>query len=155
MSYHRIFVDGHSVIHGWPELAEVHRRTPQKAREQLLRQLTQFQDATHVPVTLVFDGGKRLKPSTEPTSLQPLELLYSEPGATADAVIERRVAERVRGTKVLVVTNDRVERLTVEGFGAETMSVESFIDWVEREERQFGRRLDAVHKQAARYRKFQ
>jgi predicted RNA-binding protein with PIN domain len=155
VSYHRIFVDGHSVIHGWPELVRIHRRASQKAREELLTLLIQFQDATHIPVTLVFDGGKRMKPSTEPTSLQPLELLYSEPGETADAVIERRVAALERGTKVVVVTNDRVEQMTVESFGAEAMSAESFVDWIERERQQFGHRLEAIHRRAAKYRKFQ
>ncbi|MSR65468.1 MAG: hypothetical protein EXS18_06770 [Verrucomicrobiae bacterium] len=155
MSYHRIFVDGHSMIYGWSELECVHRRAPQKAREQLLGLMIQFQDATHIPVTLVFDGGNRVKPSTEPTSPQPLELLYSEPGETADAVIERRVAARERGTTVLVITNDRVEKLTVEGFGAETMSAESFGDWIGRERQQFSGRLEDIHRRAAKYRKLQ
>jgi predicted RNA-binding protein with PIN domain len=150
----RIFVDGHSVIYAWPELTQFQRRMPQRAREELVARLTQFQDATHIPVTLVFDGGKRAKAASEETSAAGVELLYSEPGETADAVIERRVAARARGTRVLVITNDRVEQRTVESFGAETMSAANFADWVEREQRQFGLRVAEIHKKARPFRKF-
>lgn len=154
MSYEQIFVDGHSIIFAWDDLRKLHQRSPQKAQNELIATLTRFQDATHVPVTLVFDGGKRVKPSAKGAAPGGVELLYSEPGETADAVIERQVAARAKDAKVLVVTNDRVERITVEGFGAETMSAENCADWVERELRQFGRRMDDLHKQARGYQKF-
>ena len=154
MDFQRIFVDGHSVIFAWPELSDLHRNAPQRAREELLALLTRFQDATHIPLTLVFDGGKRAKPSTDPPGSGELELVYSAPGETADAVIERRVGARERGIRVLVVTNDRIEQLTVESFGAETMSADNFADWMEREARQFGRRVTEIHKLARNFRKF-
>lgn len=154
MSYDRIFVDGHSVVHAWPELHAVHRRNAQRAQGELISLLTRFQDSIRVPVTLVFDGGRRRKPSAHPGTPSGVELLYSEPGETADAVIERFVAGLPRGAKALVVTNDRVEQMTVESFGAETMSAENFADWIEREQRQFGRRLEGVRKEARKYQKF-
>jgi hypothetical protein len=154
VSYERIFVDGHSVLFAWDDLRKLHERSPQKAQNELIATLTGFQDAIHVPVTLVFDGGKRTKPSGKDAAPAGVELLYSDPGETADAVIERRVAECAKEAKMLVVTNDRVERITVESFGAETMSAENLADWIEREQRQFGRRMDDIHKQARRYQKF-
>jgi hypothetical protein len=154
VSYERIFVDGHSVLFAWDGLRMLHQRSPQKAQNELISVVTRFQDAIHVPVTLVFDGGKRAKPSAKDATSAGVELLYSEPGETADAVIERRVAARPKDTKVLVVTNDRVEQITVEATGAETMSAENFADWIEREQRHFGRRMDVIHKQARRYQKF-
>ena len=154
MGYDRVIIDGHSLLFAWPELRRLHQRTPQRARQELVAILTQFQDATHIPVTLVFDGGKRVKRSAEPESSEGVELLYSEPGQTADAVIERRVGARERREKVLVVTNDRIEQLTVESFGAETMSAELFADWVGREAREFGHRLADVRHKARAFRKF-
>jgi predicted RNA-binding protein with PIN domain len=152
VSYHRIFVDGHSVIFAWPELRTIHQRAPQEAQNRLRDVLTQFQDAIQTPVTLVFDGGKRRKASGE-SAPAGVELRYSAPGETADAVIERCVAGREPGTKVLVVTEDRIERTAVEGSGAETMSAENLAGWIEREQKEFGRRLGAVRKQAGQYQK--
>lgn len=154
MDYERIYVDGHSLIFAWPELTKLHRRSPQLAREQLVSQLTRFQDAIHLPVTVVFDGGKRVRSAPREPSTAPLDITYSEPGETADAVIERRVGAHRRGSRLLVVTNDRVEQLTVEAMQAETMSAESFAEWLERESARFDRHLDEIHRKARRYRKF-
>lgn len=154
MNYCQIYVDAYSVIYAWPDLRALHRRSPQRARDELVGILIQLADSTHTSMAIVFDGGRRAKPSTDRPHVHKIEIIYSEPGETADAVIERRVAAHGRRERVLVVTNDRVERMTVEGFGAETMSAEALADWVQRERSHLKRRLDQLHRDAGKYRKF-
>lgn len=152
MEYRYILVDGHSVIYGSPELRRLHQRSGRRSRAQLLAWLLELQDNIAGQVTLVFDGGKRAKQAETEPAPPGLEVVYSAPGQTADAVIERRVATLAGRGRTLVVTNDRVEQITVEGFGAETMSVAAFLDWLLEQRGQMRQRLERVRWQANRYR---
>ena len=154
MQYTKVYVDAYSVIYARPTLMQSHRRSPQRARDELVNWLIPLADSAHGSVTIVFDGGKRAKPSPDRPQVHNIEIVYSEPGQTADSVIERRVAAHERREGVLVVTNDRVEQSIVEGFGAETMSVAAFAEWLEREEATLKGRLDELHREARKYRKF-
>jgi len=154
VEYAHVYIDAYSVIYAWPDLMAAHRRSPPRARAELVGRLTQLADSTHLPVTVVFDGGRRTKPSTDRPLVHRMEVRYSEPGETADAVIERRVAAHGRSERVLVVTNDRVEQMTVESFGAETMSAQGLAEWIERERATLERSLDRLHGEARGYRKF-
>ena len=51
-----LIVDGHSVIFAWPELRLQHGRRTGAARDELVRQLTAYQDASGIRVVAVFDG---------------------------------------------------------------------------------------------------
>ncbi len=64
MALVRILVDGYSLLHGWPELAEGSPRHSEAARDALVEMLTQYQDACGTPVTIFFDGrgARRTKP---------------------------------------------------------------------------------------------
>ncbi|NBQ55599.1 MAG: hypothetical protein EBU36_02935 [Verrucomicrobia bacterium] len=53
-----LLVDGHSVLHAWPELRKLHSSKPASARETLIRQLSRLHDSGKWRVTLVFDGQK-------------------------------------------------------------------------------------------------
>ena len=52
----RILVDGYSLLHHWPELAPGNR-VIHSTRDALVSVLTQYQDASGTPVTVIFDGG--------------------------------------------------------------------------------------------------
>ena len=53
----RVLVDGYSLLHFWPELAQGKPRHSFYARDALVSVLTQYQDASGMPVTVIFDGG--------------------------------------------------------------------------------------------------
>ena len=57
MALVRILVDGYSLLHNWPELAPGRARHSAAARDELIRRLTLYQDATGTPVTIFFDGA--------------------------------------------------------------------------------------------------
>jgi predicted RNA-binding protein with PIN domain len=127
MALVRILVDGYSLLHHWPELAEGAPRHSEAARDALVEILTQYQDACGTPVTVFFDGRgeRRGKPKTIPE--KSVEVLFSRAGQTADDLIERAAHRFQPYGEVLVVTNDRAERETVSGLGGMTASCDNFL----------------------------
>ncbi len=127
MALIRILVDGYSLLHQWPELAAGHPCHSAQARHALVRILTLYQDITGVPVSVFFDACHRRGPAPAPEPENPIEVLYSPPGQTADALIERAAARLAAWGEILVVTEDRAERETVQALGAWTCSCREFI----------------------------
>jgi len=126
----RILVDGYSLLHNWLELAPGRPRHSQAARDELIRRLTRYHDATGTPVSIFFDGAGKFRASAAESTPE-VEILYSRAGQTADQMIER-AAHRLRPYgDVLVVTDDRAEQDTVIALGGMTASCENFIRMVE------------------------
>ena len=127
MALVRILVDGYSLLHNWPELAEGAPRHSETARDALVEMLAQYQDACGTPVTVFFDGrgARRTKPKN--TAGKSVEVLFSNAGQTADDLIERAAHRFQDYGEVLVVTDDFAERDTVSGFGGSVASCGNFI----------------------------
>lgn len=134
-----LLVDGHSVIFGWPELRAMHARNREAARGVLVRHLTNYQDQTGTRVVVVFDGrGGRVNEATEEAGIQ---IFYSSAETTADDIIERLAAKYASKRSITVATSDSMERQTVFTFGADSISVDTLRDWLERAEKEFARTL--------------
>ena len=117
-----LIVDGHSAIFAWPELRAQHGRRTGAARDELVRRLTAYQDASGVRVVAVFDGkGAKPNEATEPGGIQ---IFYSRAGQAADDIVERLVAIYAQEHDITVATDDSMERQTAVTFGAHTMSTE-------------------------------
>jgi len=131
MALVRILVDGYSLLHSWPELAEGAPRHSETARDALVEMLQQYQDSCHTPVTIFFDGrgSRKSKPKNE--SGNTVEVLYSSAGQTADDLIERAAVRFQPYGEVLVVTDDFAERNTVSGFGGSVASCGNFIAMIQ------------------------
>jgi len=130
MALVRILVDGYSLLHNWPALAPGWPRHSEAARDELVRRLTRYHDATGTPISVFFDGASKSRGSAVGSTAE-VEILYSRAGQTADQMIER-VAHRLRAYgEVLAVTDDRAERDTVIALGGMTASCENFIRTVE------------------------
>lgn len=117
-----LIVDGHSAIFSTSQLAQEHLRHTARARLELIRELTHFQDVSDYHVVLVFDGkGEKLDALVR----QDLDILvmYSRANQTADSVIERIVAQHAEKYNVEVASNDRYVLDTISVFGALPMSV--------------------------------
>ena len=74
----RILVDGYSLLHHWPELATGKPRHSFYARDALVSVLTQYQDASGTPVTVIFDGGGAPPGTPKNESASGIEVLYSK-----------------------------------------------------------------------------
>lgn len=145
-----LLVDGHSVIFGWPDLAQLHRRRQEAAREELVRRLTAYQDRTGTRVVLVFDGrGPRVSETTERGGIQ---IFYAPEHATADAVIERLCAKYATERRLTVATSDAMERQTAFSFGADSISVDTLREWLEGDARDFDRTLKKLRREAREWR---
>ncbi|MDR3401697.1 MAG: NYN domain-containing protein [Chthoniobacter sp.] len=134
-----LIVDGHSVIFAWPELRKLHTRRTELARNELVKILTEYQDASDVRVVAVFDGkGEKSNEATEPGGIQ---IFYSAAGQTADAIVERLVAKYAGQHEITVATDDHMEQQTATSFGALVVSSAGLRPWLEDAQRDLARRL--------------
>jgi predicted RNA-binding protein with PIN domain len=134
-----LIVDGHSVIFAWPELRRLHGRRTALARDELIKRLTGYQDASGVRVVLVFDGkGEALSEETQEGGIQ---VFYSRAGQTADDVVERLVAKYGTEHELTVATSDLMERRTAVSFGATTVSAENLRAVLEEAEGEMNREI--------------
>ena len=128
----RVLVDGYSLLHFWPELAQGKPRHSFYARDALVSVLTQYQDASGMPVTVIFDGGGAPPGTPKNESAKSgIEVLFSKKGQTADQVIERVAHLMKPYGEVMAVTNDYAERETVISLGGTACSCESFIQIID------------------------
>lgn len=123
----RILIDGYSLLHQWPELAPGKARHSAAARDELIRELMQFQDSSGTPITVVFDGNRPMGGPPEAASTRNMEILYTKAGQTADQIIERVTHRLSAYGEVLVVTEDHAERDTVTSLGGMTSDCRNFI----------------------------
>ena len=131
MALVRILVDGYSLLHNWPKLAQGHPRHSGAARDDLIERLTRYQDAIGTPITVFFDGGGAPPGTPAALSTPEMEILYSRSGQTADDLIERAAHRFAAYGEVLVVTDDYAERDTVIALGGMASSCRNFIRTVE------------------------
>jgi predicted RNA-binding protein with PIN domain len=118
-----LVVDGHSVLFSVPDYARLHLAEPRKARHLLQNHLARLHDTSHWRVTLVYDGRRGTDdfPILAATK-NPMVVIYSRQGQTADSIIERLTLQVDDPSRVSVVTADRAEQITVEAAGAEVHS---------------------------------
>jgi len=139
-----LIVDGHSVIFTWPELRKLHTRRTALARDELVKILTEYQDASGVRVVAVFDGkGSAANEASAPGGIQ---IFYSADGQTADSIVERLVAKYASQHEITVATSDFMEQTTVTSFGALVVSAEGLRDWLEEARRDLDRQIKALKK---------
>ena len=139
-----LIVDGHSVIFAWPELRKLHARRTGLAREELVRTLTAYQDASGVRVVVVFDGrGEKSNEDSQPGGIQ---VFYSAAGQTADAIVERLVAKYAAQHEITVVTDDHLEQQTATSFGALVVSADGLRPWLDDAQSNLRRQIKA-HRQ--------
>lgn len=115
-----LIVDGHSMIFQWREFSARYASQGASVRAELVQMLTRLQDSSAWTVAVVFDG-RGVKPSSE-SEPGGIKVFYSKTGQTADAIIERLAAKYSPTHDVTVATDDNLERLTVESFGAVAIS---------------------------------
>ena len=143
MAIARILVDGFSLLHAWRDLAPDEPRHSATARDELIKILTQYRDATGTPLSIIFDGSGAPPGTPDPVSPHGVEILYSKKGKTADDLIERTAYRLKPYGEALVVTNDYAERDTVMAMGGLAHSCEEFIrivqDTLGQQDREIGR----------------
>lgn len=134
-----LIVDGHSVVFAWPELRKLHARRNVLARDELIKILTEYQDASGVRVVVVFDGkGEKASEETAPGGIQ---IFYSASDQTADQIVERLVVKYAGVHEITVATSDHLEQQTATTFGALVVSAEGLRPWLAEARNDLQRRL--------------
>lgn len=134
-----LIVDGHSVIFAWPELRKLHGWRTLLARDELVKILTEYQDASGVRVVAVFDGkGEKMGDDSATGGIQ---VFYSSSSQTADEIVERLVAKYAKEHEITVATSDLLEQQTVSTFGAVPISAELLREFIDEARGDLSRRL--------------
>jgi predicted RNA-binding protein with PIN domain len=139
-----LIVEGHSVIFAWPEMRALHAQRTSRARDALIKALTEYQDSSDVHVVAVFDGkGPRANEASDPGGIQ---VFYSGVDQTADDIIERLVAKYSTRHDITVATSDRLEQMTVNTFGASYISAETLPSLIDEARQSLARELKKLKK---------
>lgn len=141
-----LLVDGHSIIHCWPELRALHGTGDRRhtARELLLHRLRTLQDSTAYQIIVVFDGPSAQ--ITEEREADGLQIFYAGKGKTADDIIERLVAKYAGCLQMTVSTADQAERMCIESFGAFWLPPEQLREEMERVEKRLQASMENLHR---------
>ena len=119
-----LLVDGHSVLHAWPELRrnQIVASKRHVARTDLLKRLRHYQDMKGGQVVVVFDGTQAQM--TEEREKNGLQIIYAASGDSADHILEKIAAKYAKLHTVRVVSADTMVGETVMAFGADWLSPE-------------------------------
>ncbi len=116
-----LIVDGYNVIGAWKD-ASKYAWSMDEARDRLLHQLQDYGGYTGEEVILVFDGYQSDRRLSTEEQHGAVLVVFTKHGETADAYIERLVAQKPKYRQCRVATNDGAEQAMVLGSGANRMT---------------------------------
>ncbi len=120
------FVDGYNLLFRSMEADD----ELQKQRERLIQELTRRFETLHLDVTLVFDAA--YTPShTKRTRTPFVEIVYTAAGESADHYIIQELQAMPKVKQETVVTNDKRLAWQARRLDATTLSVTTFLAWLE------------------------
>jgi predicted RNA-binding protein with PIN domain len=132
-----LLVDGYNVIGAWSSLKKtrdkpISSRSPYRdgleaARQELVEALINYSAFQGYETQVVFDAHSQNTPICCEILTTHLSVCYTDFGQTADTYIEKFCASfrfnvAPKSRRLIVVTSDRAQQLTVVGYGAEWMS---------------------------------
>ncbi len=150
-------VDGYNVVGAWPDLRQLRDREGlESARRHLTEALVGFSAYQGFDTRLVFDAQYRDCASHREVVTPNVSVYYTDFGQTADTFIEKACAAfrydlRKFHQRLIVVTSDRAQQLTVQGYGAELMSTEQLAVEVEAIARRVRLRQKPTQKSSGRF----
>ncbi|RJQ87118.1 MAG: hypothetical protein C4519_01170 [Desulfobacteraceae bacterium] len=100
-----IVIDGYNLIRQSSHLADLDSKDLQAGREALVDALAAYKKIKAFSITVVFDGTAAPPGMPRRDRIKGIELCFSRPGESADAVIKRMA--RNQREKLLVVSSDR------------------------------------------------
>lgn len=127
-----LLIDGYNVIHSWPELRQLMKKSPDAACNQLFEQVRVIHDEDRCRVSVVFDGNREAIEVEHPTGQETLSRIYSPSGLSADGVIEQIVSNARKPELYTVVTRDNLIAESVRSRGGIAIGPDDLIDWVKR-----------------------
>ena len=127
-----LVVDGYNVIHAWPELTKLSDTSLEHARVKLINILASHAAFSGQKIKIVFDAHQVKNLAERQEQVNGIEVLYTQQGETADALIERITGELIKLGSVHVVTFDWDEQRIIFGRGAYRMTPKELRDQVKK-----------------------
>ncbi len=113
-----LIVDGYNIIYAWPELEKIKESSMDHARSRLISILADYAALTGQRIILVFDAHHLKNTGERNVIIDGVEVIYTQTGETADALIERLTGSLREQGKVYVATSDQAEQVIIFGRGA-------------------------------------
>ena len=117
-----LVVDGYNVIYAWPKLAKLSETSLEHARVKFVDVLASHAAFSGQIIKVVFDAHQVKNLAERQEQVNGIEVLYTQQGETADALIERITGELIKLGRVYVVTSDWDEQRIIFGRGAYRMT---------------------------------
>ncbi len=129
-----IIVDGYNIVFAWEYLKKAAEDGLDGARELLIDRLSNYKAIKKNRIILVFDGYKVKGNPGESITVKDIEVVFTKEGETADVYIENKAKELSSANRVKVATSDRLEQITVFGYGAVRISALEFLEEIKEAE---------------------
>lgn len=113
----QVIVDGYNLIKRDPLLLALEQRSLQTARQALIARLMSSYNLRTCDITVVFDGSVVAPPAAATERWGRIKVVYSRPPQTADDVIRGLVAAAKDPSQVVVLSDDRELRDSVQTRG--------------------------------------
>lgn len=131
MALVRILVDGDGLLHQWKDLGGDGPHHEVVVRDELINRLTQYHDATGMPITIIFDAARAPGNLNDLLAARDVNIRYSRAGQTTQQLIERLAERFYAPDEVWVVTDDPVESKPSNGRCVQAVSCHDFVQMIE------------------------
>ena len=153
-----LLVDGYNIIGSWSDLKESRdSHGLEAARESLIESLINYSPMVSYRTQIVFDAHYQNTPSHVQEYTPLVSVYYTAFAETADTYIEKFCAasrhqqQFLKSLRLIVATNDRAQRLTVTGYGAECISSQRLAGEVEITARRIRQKKRPAKKSSGRF----
>jgi len=113
-----LIVDGYNIIFAWPEFEKFRESSLDYARSKLVAILANYSPLSGQKVVVVFDAYQQKNITDKAEVVDGVEVIYTQRGETADALIERLAGDLSKEGLVYVATSDWAEQGIIFGRGA-------------------------------------
>ncbi len=136
-----LIIDGYNIIYDWPVLQALKDQNLEHARDKLIEMMANYSAYRDIKVCIVFDGGRVKGNIGEIDQLFDVDVIFTEEGKTADAVIEKMVLQLSKEDYALAVaTSDWAEQQIVMGKGARRYSAQELLYEVEKAQKSMSKK---------------
>ena len=123
-----LIIDGYNIIFAWDELKRYADTSLERAREALMDVLSNYAAYTKTEIALVFDAYRVKDGAGSDMIHDGYRVVYTKRDQTADAYIEKMMAELGPDYNIRVVTGDRLLQISALASGVLRMSANEFVE---------------------------
>lgn len=139
-----LIIDGYNIIHAWDELKGLLNDSCDAAIGRLVDIMVNYHGFTRKKLLIVFDAYRMKGAATRFRKDEPISVIFTSEGETADMYIEKFAHENSGKYRMTVATSDGLEQLHVFSQGAVRMSAAELLGEVERVNRQIREHIDRL-----------